>query len=685
MRDRVATDIGGTFTDFVALEEGTGRLTLTKVSSTPDAPERAIRECVEKVEHDLANTQYLIHGTTIAINTLLELKGARTALLTTKGFRDVYEIGRANRLDMYDCLYNKPKPLVPRELRFEVTERVRSSGDILEPLDLDEASSVLEALKREGISSLAICLINSYVNPVHEEALGKLARKVCPDLPVTLSHEVLREYREYERTSTTCVNAYVAPRVTKYVRDLETEIRKKDFRGSLLIMQSNGGVMSPALATQKPVTLMESGPAGGVVGAIGIGELLGHRNVISFDMGGTTAKACLVEDGRAQVTNQYRVGGKKGHPIVMPVTDLVEVGAGGGSLAWIDDAGALMVGPRSAGAEPGPACYGWGGREPTVTDANLLTGRLNPKNFLGGEMPLDLEAAEKAISEVAARFDFTPSQMALGILKIVNTNMLHALRAVTVERGHDPRDFVLVGFGGAGPVHATALARELDVPKVIIPLYPGNFSAFAMLLTDLKHDYVRTLAVDFAVAEPSEVESVFASMEAEGKEHLTAEGVPDGSVSVLRFLDMRYVGQEHSVSVPISAENFREELKPEIKESFDKLHQTHYGVSEPDSQAQIVNLRVTVVGKVERPKFPKFATGKKTVNPEALAGSRRVLLEEGTVGVECPIYLRSELRAGNRFAGPAIVEEYASTTVLHEGDDATVTEHGHIVIEIGAR
>ena len=681
MRDRVATDIGGTFTDFVALEEGTGRLTLTKVSSTPDAPERAVRECVE---HDLSNTQYLIHGTTIAINTLLELKGAKTALLTTKGFRDVYEIGRANRLDMYDCLYNKPKPLVPRELRFEVTERVRSSGDILEPLDRDEAASVLKKLKDLGVESLAVCLINAYVNPVHEKELGELARKICPDIPVTLSHEVLREYREYERTSTTCVNAYVAPRVTKYVRELEGEIRRKDFRGSLLIMQSNGGVMSPELATQKPVTLMESGPAGGVVGAIGIGELLGHRNVISFDMGGTTAKACLVEDGRAKVTNQYRVGGKKGHPIVMPVTDLVEVGAGGGSLAWIDDAGALMVGPRSAGSDPGPACYGWGGHEPTVTDANLLTGRLNPTNFLGGEMPLNPKAAEKAISQVATRFDFTSSEMALGILKIVNTNMLHALRAVTVERGHDPRDFVLVAFGGAGPVHATALARELEIPKVIVPLYPGNFSAFAMLLTDLKHDYVRTLAVDFAAAEPSEVERVYASMEAEGKEHLTAEGVFDESVSVLRFMDMRYVGQEHSVSVPIPVEKLHEDMKSQIKESFDNLHQTHYGVSEPDSPAQIVNLRVTVVGKVERPRFPKLERGKKNVNREAMAGSRKVLLEEGADWIECPIYFRSELRAGNRFTGPAIVEEYASTTVLHEGDEATVTEHGHIVIEIGA-
>ena len=684
MRDRVATDIGGTFTDFVALEEGTGRLTLTKVSSTPDAPERAVRECVEKVEHDLSNTQYLIHGTTIAINTLLELKGAKTALLTTKGFRDVYEIGRANRLDMYDCLYNKPKPLVPRELRFEVTERVRSSGDILEPLDRDEAASVLKKLKDLGVESLAVCLINAYVNPVHEKELGELARKICPDIPVTLSHEVLREYREYERTSTTCVNAYVAPRVTKYVRELEGEIRRKDFRGSLLIMQSNGGVMSPELATQKPVTLMESGPAGGVVGAIGIGELLGYNNVISFDMGGTTAKACLVEDGRAKVTNQYRVGGKKGHPIVMPVTDLVEVGAGGGSLAWIDDAGALMVGPRSAGSDPGPACYGWGGHEPTVTDANLLTGRLNPKNFLGGEMPLDPEAAEKAILRVATRFDFTSSEMALGILKIVNTNMLHGLRAVTIERGYDPRDFVLVAFGGAGPVHATALARELEIPKVIVPLYPGNFSAFAMLLTDLKHDYVQTLAVDFAVADPSEVERVFASMEAEGKEHLTAEGVTDKSISVLRFLDMRYVGQEHSVSVPISAEKFREDIRLQIKESFDKLHQTHYGVSEPGSPAQIVNLRVTVVGKVERPEFQKLEAGKKTVHREAIAGSRKVLLVEGADWTECPIYFRSELRAGNRFTGPAIVEEYASTTVLHEGDEATVTEHGHIVIEIGA-
>ena len=683
MRDRVATDIGGTFTDFVALEEGTGRLTLTKVSSTPDAPERAIRECVEKVEHDLSDTQYLIHGTTIAINTLLELKGARTALLTTKGFRDVYEIGRANRLDMYDCLYNKPKPLVPRELRFEVTERIRSSGDILGPLDLGEAASVMEELKRQGVASLAVCLINSYVNPEHEKTLGEIARKICPDMPVTLSHEVLREYREYERTSTTCVNAYVAPRVTKYVRDLEGEIRKKDFRGSLLIMQSNGGVMSPELATQKPVTLMESGPAGGVVGAIGIGELLGHSNMISFDMGGTTAKACLVEDGRAQVTNQYRVGGKKGHPIVMPVTDLVEVGAGGGSLAWIDDAGALMVGPRSAGSDPGPACYGWGGREPTVTDANLLTGRLNPKNFLGGEMPLDLEAAEKAISEVATRFDFTASEMALGILKIVNTNMLHGLRVVSPLDGDRPRDFVLIAFG-AGPVHATSLARELEIPKVIVPLYPGNFSAFAMLLTDLKHDYVRTLAVDFAVAEPSKVERVFASMEAEGKKHLTAECMSDESVSVLRFMDMRYVGQEHSVSVPISAETFREDLKPQIEESFDKLHQAHYGVSEPNSPAQIVNLRVTVVGKVERPQFPKLEAGKKTVNQEAMAGTRRVLLEEGAHWLECPIYVRSELRAGNRLTGPAIVEEYASTTVLHEGDQATVTELGHIVIEIGA-
>ena len=677
---RIAVDIGGTFTDLVAVDDN-NQVYRSKSLTTPDDLARGIADCLTGANIGVAGASFFVHGSTVTINAVLEHKGARTGLITTKGFRDVYEIGRGNRPEGYNLFFKRPVPLVPRDLRLEVDERMYASGEVLTPLDEASAQETIGALKKAGVESIAVCLLHAYANAAHEQRLGALLHLQFPEAYVSLSHEILREFREYERTSTTVLNSYVGPLVRRYLVSLEKMLADAGFRGTFRVMQSNGGVMSAETAKKMPVTMMESGPVAGVIAAAHLGESLGCRHIISFDMGGTTAKSSLIKDFHPEVTSSYYVGGYiTGHPMMLPVVDIVEVGNGGGSIAWIDPAGALKVGPQSAGAVPGPACYGKGGADPTVTDANLIAGRIDPEYFLGSGIRLQRDqAAEAIVEKVGKPLGLSLEEAALGILTIANFNMSLSVRAVSVEKGYDPRDCVLVPSGGGGALHAMAIARELSVPRVIIPPMPAHFSALGMLLADLKHDYVQTFVRELAETSGAEIAGAFAVLEKSATDTLAEEGTKPEQILLRRFLDMRYRGQEYTLPVPIT-----EDLRGltdfgAIRARFDQLHQEHYGHSAPKEPVMMVNLRLTALGKIDS-KLPLAAASRAGDRGER--GRRPVIFEAKPVA--CPIYLRSGFTAGDRLTGPAVIEEMGATILLYPGDTMQVNEFGQLVIEVGA-
>lgn len=682
----VGVDIGGTFTDLVAQDQD-GRLAVSKVLTTPNDHAEGVMSAVAKAAVDLKRTELFLHGSTIAINTVVERKGVKTALITTRGFRDVYEIGRSNRPDAYNLFFERPVPLVPRSLRREVTERMTARGEVHAPLDREEAAAVVAELKSAGAESIAVCLLHSYANPAHEEALGEIIASVYPEAYVTLSHRIMREYREYERTSTTAVNAYVGPVVARYLGSLRERLRYKGFKGEVLVMQSGGGVMSLDTAIQMPVRMMESGPVAGVIGAARVARELGYPQSIVFDMGGTTAKSSLTRDGNAEITSHYFIGGyNSGHPVMLPVVDIIEVGSGGGSLAWLDAAGGLKVGPISAGAVPGPACYGRGGAQPTVTDANLILGRLGEESFLGGEMRLDREAAITAVRKhIAQPLELDVNHAAVAILRVANAHMALALRAVSVQRGQDPRDFALVGFGGAGPLHACTLARELKIPVVIIPRLPGQFSAWGMLTCDLRHDYVQTLLRDFDTVEPEEVRSALSALMNEGLATLKQEQKSGAAArDVDCRLDLRYRGQEYTVTVPLPGPDFAAADREPTAARFHELHGLLYGHSAPEEALELVGVRVTVRGIVEKGESFGAARairsdGAGTASPHT---KRQVYMDERYGFLDTPVCRRDALAAGAKLEGPAIIEEAASTTVVLPKDRVQVAPSGELVIEI---
>jgi N-methylhydantoinase A len=677
---RIAVDIGGTFTDLVAVDDD-GRVHRSKSLTTPDDLARGIDDCLKGANIGVAGASFFVHGSTVTVNAVLERKGARTGLITTKGFRDVYEIGRGNRPEGYNLFFKRPVPLVPRDLRLEVDERLYATGEVLKALDENSAAATISALKAAGVESIAVCLLHSYANAAHERRLGALLQRQFPDAYVSLSHEILREFREYERTSTTVLNSYVGPLVSRYLISLEKMLGDGGFRGTFRVMQSNGGVMSAETAKKMPVTMMESGPVAGVIAAAHLGEALGCRHIISFDMGGTTAKSSLIKDFHPEVTSSYYVGGYvTGHPMMLPVVDIVEVGNGGGSIAWIDAAGGLKVGPQSAGAAPGPACYDQGGTEPTVTDANLIAGRIDPEYFLGSGIRLQRDKAAQAIIEkIGAPLGLSLEEAALGILTIANFNMSLSVRAVSVEKGYDPRDCVLVPSGGGGPLHAMAIARELSVPRVIIPPMPAHFSALGMLMADLKHDYVQTFVRELAETTGAKIADAFAVLEKSATDTLREEGARPEQIVLRRFLDMRYRGQEYTLPVPVT-----EELRPvtdfrAIRARFDQLHQEHYGHSAPKEPVMMVNLRLSALGKFEN-EWPLSPPSRGEDRGER--GRRPVIF--ASKPVDCPIYLRSGFKTGDRLEGPAVIEELGATILVYPGDRMQVNEFGHLVIEVGS-
>jgi N-methylhydantoinase A len=677
---RIAVDIGGTFTDLVAIDDQ-GRIFRSKSLTTPDDLARGIRDCLQSANIDVTGANFFVHGSTITINAVLERKGARTGLITTKGFRDVYEIGRGNRPEGYNLFFKRPVPLVPRDLRLEVDERLYATGEVLKPLDENSALAAIGALQASRVESVAVCLLHSYANADHERRLGELLRKHFPEAYASLSHEILREFREYERTSTTVLNSYVGPIVRGYLGSLENMLASSGFRGTFRVMQSNGGVMSAETAKKMPVSMMESGPVAGVIAAARLGESLDCRHIISFDMGGTTAKSSLIKDFHPEVTSSYYVGGYvSGHPMMLPVVDIVEVGNGGGSIAWIDAGGGLKVGPQSSGAAPGPACYGKGGSEPTVTDANLIAGRIDPEYFLGSGIRLQRDKAAQAISEkIATPLGLSLEEAALGILTIANFNMSLSVRAVSVEKGYDPRDCVLVPSGGGGALHAIAIARELSVPRVIIPPMPAHFSALGMLMADLKHDYVQTFVRELADTTGVEISDAFAGLEKSAADTLKEEGAQPEQIVLRRFLDMRYRGQEYTLPVPVT-ENLRTLTNfSAIRSRFDQLHQEHYGHSAPTEPVMMVNLRLSALGKFEN-NLPVPSTWRD--EDRGLRGRRPVIFESKPV--ECLIYLRSGLKSGDQLDGPAVIEEVGATILVYPSDKMQVNEFGHLVIEVAS-
>jgi N-methylhydantoinase A len=680
---RIASDIGGTFTDLVYHDEQTGELGLAKASTTPDDLARGVLETLDRARLDVAGTEFFVHGSTVIINALTERTGARTGLITTRGFRDVLEIGRANRPDIYNFYFRKLEPFVPRHLRLEVRERVSYKGEVLEPLDEDDVRQAVRRLKKEGVEAIAICFLHSYANATHEQRALEIAREEAPDLAITASCDVTRQWREYERTNTAVLNAYVQPTAARYLSTLEQSLAHRGMRPETLhVMQSNGGTATFQQGKITPIRLVESGPVAGVIGAMAIGRLIGEENIISLDIGGTTAKSSLVQRGVVRTTTEYKIEWtptSPGYPIMAPVVDIVEIGAGGGSIAWIDKAGALKVGPRSAGAVPGPACYGKGGTEPTVTDANLLAGRINPDYFLGGEIKVDVEAARRAMRRVAEPFGLSDVEAALGVIRLANSNMDNLLRLVSVRRGFDPREFCLVAFGGGGSMHATALARRLHVKKVIVPVAPAVFSAWGMLMSDLRVDLVQTAIARTDRMTNGAMMEILMRLEREALDYFEHERIGPQRVVTQRFADMRYLGQEHTVRVPLPGGELGDCMR-EIEERFGSLHEQHYTFRLDTSPVEFVNFHLTAFGTVEKP-------GLRRLEPDggrgqqARKGEREVDFDE--LGRHrSAVYERALLGAGAQVEGPAVVEEPAASTVLFPGDRLLVDAYGNLVIEV---
>jgi len=685
-RLRIAVDIGGTFTDLAAFDEAGAKLTFGKALSTHDALVEGIRDALNGAKTNVAEAYLFLHGTTIGINTLLERTGAQTALLITQGFRDIYEIGRINRPDAYNLFFGKHEPLVKRSRRFEVPERMLADGSVHLPLDEEKVRAVARDLKARGVESVAILLLHSYRNPAHEQRVEALVREEIPGVFVSSSHRLSQEYREFERASTVAANAYIGPRVDRYLGELDRQLRADRFGGEFYIVQSTGGLFPIDEARRECVRMLESGPAAGVIGAQAICHQLGLPDAIAFDMGGTTAKAGVISDGKPLTTGAALIGGyERALPIQIPMMDIFEVGTGGGSIARLAEGKALRVGPQSAGSMPGPACYGLGGTEPTVTDANLLLGRLDPEHFLGGTMPLDHEAAERAVrTRIAEPLNLDVMEAAEGILRIAATAMSYAVKGVTTERGLDAGKFTMITYGGAGPLHASAIAREIGIRRVLIPFSPGHFSAYGMLFSDLRRDYVRSCFQRLATAPFEAIEGLYAEMEAIGRRAVEESAVRPKRIAIQRYADMRYVGQEHAVTVELDPALFEKQDRAAIKQAFDAVHEQRYGTCAPKEQAEMVSLRVTVLGEVPKPPKIELAHGEATPPKDALS-RRKPVYFRGSGFVETPIYTRDRLLADNRIAGPALIEEHASTTVIGPGDSAVIDGMGNIDIRVGGR
>jgi len=670
---RVSADIGGTFTDLVFYNIETGEYKAGKTLTTPKNLSDAVVKGIDGEIDDYSGIDFFVHGTTSGLNAFLERRGVKVALITTKGFRDVYEIGRGNRPEMYNLAFRKPTPLIERNDAFEVEERILAGGSVKTPLVEEDVKSIVEKIRQKGYASVAVCLINAYVNPVHEIAVGKILKQMLPDVSVSLSHQIAREWREYERTSTTVINAYIAPIVERYLEFLETRMKNKDFEKNVHIMQSGGGVITAEIAKETPIQTLLSGPVGGAVGNKTLSELLGYKNLIGVDMGGTSYDVSMVINGRPDVSTETRL---EGFPILVPMVNIYTIGAGGGSIAWIEGGG-LRVGPVSAGSDPGPACYGNGGTEPTITDANVVLGRIDPEGFLGGSMILDKEAAVNAVKKVADKLNLNVLETAEGICKIADAKMADAIRQLTVRKGIDPREFVLVAFGGAGPMHACLTAEELNIDTILVPEMPGTFSAWGMLQSDIRQDAVRTMKNNADKVSLEQINAVYDAMVAEVSSLLVKQEIGEDQAEYLKTADMRYLGQEYTVRVAFEAGPVTAESMEKLKNSFHELHKQIYGHNNPTGEVEIVNVRLVGIGRLDKKtkeNVKELVTG--APNPRKTGRAVFYGAEYDTA-----IYHREELKPGHRFTGPAIVEELTATTVVPPGYRVTMDEYRNIIIK----
>lgn len=678
---RVATDIGGTFTDLVSVDEQ-GKITIAKSHTTPPNFEQGVIDVIEKSGINAKEIETFIHGTTVIINALTERKGAKTGLITTKGFRDVLEIARGNRPDLFNIRYQKPAPFVPRYLRREVEERLNYKGEVVTPLNKEQIKDIIDYFKKENVEAIAVAYLHAYANPVHEQQTVEVIKELWPEVAVTASHEVTKEWREYERTSTCVLNSYVKPVASKYVDRLESRLSEIGVEGHKYIMQSNGGTTTFAQSKVTPINMVESGPVAGVFGAAVLGKIVGEKNIIAFDIGGTTAKCSLIDNGEVKVTTEYKIEKTErtaGYPIKVPVVDIIEIGNGGGSIAWIDDAGSLKVGPQSAGALPGPVAYGRGGTEPTTTDASLITGRLSAKNF---DNEVNLDKVKEAINEkVAKHFNMSVDEAALGIIRIANSNMLNALKLISVRRGYDPREFAMVAFGGGGPMHAAALAKELGVSKVIVPVAGSVFSAWGMLMTDLRSDFVQTYIKRFNEVDLDQLNNEWKTIEEEALAQYQNQGIEPDKVIFSRYADMRYLGQEHTVKVPVPNGKMDEETVKEVIRRFHDIHEQHYTFKLEEAQTEIVNLHLVAFGTVKKPELYKL--DKVGGNAEEALKEIRPVLYEEEGWINTKVYDRAKLAAEVTIEGPAIVEEQSASTVVYPGQSVTVDHYGNLIIKTG--
>ena len=683
---RLATDVGGTFTDlvFYEIDEKTRKINSVKAvksHTTPPNFEEGVMDAVAIADVDLKMVEFFAHGTTVVINALMERKGVKTGLITTKGFRDILEIGRGNRPDFFNIRYAKPEPFVPRYLRREIDERMTYKGDVVHPLDLGGLADIVRDFKSEGVEAIAICLLHSYANPEHEQKLAKAVQALWPEVSIVSSHQITREWREYERTNTAVLSAYVQPIANDYLTKMEDRLQGGAFTGSFYVMQSNGGIDTIKAAKSTPITMVESGPASGVLGAAALGKIIGVNNILALDIGGTTAKCSLIDNGRVEVTSQYMIERShlsSGYPIMTPVVDLVEIGNGGGSIAWIDDDNKLHVGPHSAGAKPGPVAYGKGGTELTTTDANLMLARINPDYFIGGEITADMPAVETAFTKMGAKLGLSAAEAARGVIKVANHSMTNALKLVSINRGYDPRDFTMVAFGGGGAMHATALAMELGVPKVIVPAHSAVFSAWGMLMSDLRRDYIRTQPMPFTEAVVNAVNHTVTEMESEALGTFQDENFENEKIYFERYFDMRYEGQEHSVRIPVPNIKLKAQDMEEILVRFHEAYEREY-TYRLDVPVELVTFHLVAFGSVERPELSKL-TSSGTLSA-AQKGLRMVDFDE--LGVkEAAIYNRDLLAPGISFTGPAVIEESGTTTVVFPNQTVDVDDYGNLHITL---
>jgi len=679
-RWRVGVDSGGTFTDVCLVDEASGAVRVWKVPSTPDDPSRAIADGVVEALREAGGdgaVSYFGHGTTVATNTLIQHRGAPTGLITTGGFRDLAEIGRQRRPHLYDLQADKPPVLVPRGLRFEVRERLRHDGRVEQPLDDAEARAAVRALKAAGARAVAVCFLYSYVDGAHERRVRAIVEEELPEAFVTCSHEVAPEFREYERLSTVLVNAYLGPVMAGYLAGLGPRLRAAGLTVPPHVTQSNGGVMSFETARREPVRTVLSGPATGVVGGLEVGRRAGFRDLITFDMGGTSTDVSLIEDGRPKLAGELQV---HGYPLKTPALDIHTVGAGGGSIAHVDAGGLLKVGPRSAGAAPGPVCYGLGNEEPTVTDANVVLGTLHPRHLLGGRMAIDRGRAHAAIGALAGKLGLDVMATAQGIVSVVTATMARAIRVISVQRGHDTRDYTLVAFGGAGPLHAARLARELEIPRVLVPRHPGILCALGLLVTDLKTSYAQTRPTPATLEALPRMLATFEELEGRADAWFVREAIAPAARTRRRTLDMRYAGQNYELPVAFPDEPAGPALLDALTRAFESAHEQLYGYVAKEEPIQAITFRLEAVGAVRRAELATHPPASTDVEA-ARGGHRDVWLVEAGGWVACPVYDRERLGPGHRLAGPAVVEQMDATTVLLPGQAATVDAWLNLIVE----